>query len=94
MLSHTKRFKQHPQAVVTDLDGDVALFQTSTCDYLVLNESGSAIWHALTSQPSLAELCANLQEEYSVSPDDCLADVQAWLEIGIEKQVVIAYENQ
>ena len=93
MLSHTKRFKQHPQAVVTDLDGEVALFQSSTCDYLVLNESASAIWHALSSQPTLAELCAGLQQEYSVSPDDCLADVQAWLEIGLEKQVVITFEN-
>jgi hypothetical protein len=34
-----------------------------------------------------------LQEEYNVSPDDCLADVEAWLEIGVEKQVVIAFES-
>jgi hypothetical protein len=94
MLSHTKRFKQHPQAVVTDLDGDVALFQSSNCDYLVLNDSGSAIWNALTTQPTLVELCAVLQEEYNVRPDDCLSDVEAWLEIGLEKQVVIAFESK
>jgi len=92
-LSHTKRFKQHPQAICTELDGEVALFQSSTCDYLVLNDSGSAIWHALTSQPTLAELCASLQAEYNVRSDDCLADVQAWLEIGLEKQVVSVIEG-
>ena len=94
MLSLAKRFKQHPQAICTELDGEVALFQSSTCDYMVLNDSGSTIWNALTTQPTLAELCAGLQEEYSVSPDDCLADVEAWLEIGVEKQVVMAFESK
>ena len=93
LMGNAKRFKQHPQAICTELDGEVALFQSSTCDYLVLNDSGSAIWNSLTTQPTLAELCAGLQEEYNVSPDDCLADVEAWLEIGVEKQVVIAFES-
>ena len=93
VMGNAKRFKQHPQAICTELDGEVALFQSSTCDYLVLNDSGSAIWNALTTQPTLAELSEGLQEEYNVSSDDCLADVEAWLEIGVEKQVVIAFEG-
>ena len=94
VMSNAKRFKQHPQAICTELDGEVALFQSRTCDYLVLNDSGSAIWNALTTQPTLVELCAVLQEEYNVRPDDCLSDVEAWLEIGLEKQVVIAFESK
>jgi len=93
VMGKAKRFKQHPQAICTELDGEVALFQSSTCDYLVLNDSGSAIWNALTAKPTLAELCASLQVEYNVSPDDCLADVEAWLEIGLEKEVVSAIEG-
>jgi hypothetical protein len=93
MLTLAKRFKQHPQAICTELDGEIALFQSSTCDYLVLNDSGSAIWNALTTQPTLAELCAGLQEQYSVRPDECLAEVEAWLKIGVEKQVVSAIES-
>ena len=94
VMSNTKRFRQHPQAICTELDGEIALFQSSTCDYLVLNESGSAIWNALSKQPTLTELCQGLQEEYNVSPDDCLADVVAWLEIGVEKRVVIAFDSK
>jgi hypothetical protein len=93
-MGSAKRFKQHPQAICAELDGEVALFQSSTCEYLVLNESGSAIWNALTRQPTLAEICARLQAEYSVSPDVCLAEVNAWLEIGVEKQVVTAFEGE
>ena len=88
MASSTKRFKQHYQAICTELDGEVALFQSNTCDYLVLNETGSAIWNALKTQPSLAEICSHLQEEYDVDPDECLASAEAWLEAALGKKVV------
>ena len=88
MLSRASRFKQHHQAICTELDGEVALFQSATCDYLVLNETGSAIWNALKTRPSLAEICSHLQEEYDVDPDECLASVEAWLEAALGKKVV------
>lgn len=90
MLSTTALFKQHPQTVFTELDGEIALFQCSSCEYLVLNESGSAIWNALAAQPSIAELCEILLHDFDVSPAQCLSDVKAWLAIALEKQVVIA----
>ena len=93
MLSTSAHFKQHPQAVFTELDGEIALFQSSSCEYLVLNESGSAIWNALAAQPSIAELCEILLRDFDVSPEQCLSDVKAWLAIALEKQVVIALDS-
>lgn len=93
IISSTKRFKQHHQAVCTELDGEVALFQSATCDYLVLNETGSAIWNALKTQPSLAEICSHLQEEYDVDPEECQASVEAWLETALEKKVIAVAED-
>lgn len=90
MLSTTAHFKQHPQAVFTELDGEIALFQSSSCEYLVLNESGAAIWNSLAAQPSIADLCEILLRDFDVSPEQCLSDVKAWLAIALEKQVVIA----
>ena len=88
MLSRASRFKQHHQAVCTELDREVALFQSNTCDYLVLNETGSAIWNALKTQPTLPELCKHLQDEYEVTPDECKLSVEAWLEAALEKKVI------
>ena len=93
MLSTTAHFKQHPQAVFTELDGEIALFQSSSCEYLVLNESGSAIWNTLAAQPSIAELCEILRRDFDVSPEQCHSDVKAWLAIALEKQVVIALDS-
>ena len=93
MVSSTRRFKQHHQAVCTELDGDVALFQSNTCDYLVLNETGSAIWNALKSQPTLLELCKHFQGEYEVTPDECKLSVETWLEVALEKKVIAVVDD-
>ena len=88
MVSGTKHFKQHHQAICTELDGEVALFQSDTCDYLILNETGSAIWKLLKAKPTLPELCKQLEQEYEVTPDECRASVEAWLEAALDKKVV------
>ena len=93
MINSTKRFKQHHQAVRTELDGDVALFQSNTCDYLVLNETGSAIWNALKTQPTLPELCKYLEEEYEVTTDECKFAIETWLEAALEKKVIAVVED-
>ena len=88
MNKSINHFKQSRQAVCTELDGKVALFHIETCEYLILNETGSAIWNALESNPTLSELCTQLQDTYDVNADECMASVEAWLETGIAKQVV------
>ena len=93
MVSCTKRFKQHSQAVCTELDGDVALFQSNTCDYLVLNETGSAIWNALKTQLTLPELCKHLEEEYEVTSDECKSSIETWLEAALEKKVIAMVDD-
>jgi hypothetical protein len=93
MFDALTRFKQHHKAVCSELDGEVALFQSDTCDYLVLNETGSLIWRALGSRPTLDELCIQLQQEYNVTPEECTASTQAWLEVALQKKVVVVIPN-
>ena len=88
MVSSTKHFKQHHQAICTELDGEVALFQSDTCDYLILNETGSAIWKLLKTKPTLPELCKHLEQEYEVTPDECKTSVEASLEAALDKKVI------
>jgi len=93
MFDALSRFKQHHNAVYTELDGEVTLFQSDTCDYLVLNNTGSVIWRALGSRPTFDELCMQLQQEYDVAPEDCSASTQAWLEVALQRKVVVLIPN-
>jgi len=94
MFDALSRFKQHHNAVYTELDGEVTLFQSDTCDYLVLNNTGSVIWRALGSRPTFDELCMQLQQEYDVTPEECSASTQAWLEDALQKKVVVLIPNE
>ena len=94
MFDALSRFKQHRNAVYTELDGEVTLFQSDTCDYLVLNNTGSVIWRALGSRPTFDELCMQLQQEYEVTPEECSASTQAWLEDALQKKVVVLIPNE
>lgn len=89
VFSDFTRFKRHPQAVFSELDGEITLFQSRTCDYLVLNESGSAIWELLSRERTLNELLQGLCKQYHVEPDVCRQDVHDWLMEACYRQVVL-----
>ena len=82
-------FKRHHQAVFTELDGQTALFQADTCDYLVLNETGSAIWLLLESPRSMQAICRQLVEDYDIDHETCLRETEDWLNAAVEKKVAI-----
>jgi len=88
-----KRYRQHPQVVITELDGTLSLFQSATCDYLTLNETASSIWQALGDHPTAEELCATLQQKYDVETEVCLSELDAWLNEALSKQIVIASDT-
>jgi len=87
-----QRFRQHPQVVITELDGTLCLFQSTTCDYLTLNETASAIWQVLSEYPTIDDLCARLQQEYDVHPEVCRRELEAWLMEALGKQIILASE--
>ena len=85
----TKRFKQHPAVVFSELDDQITLFQSKTCDYLVLNETGSAIWQALQSTQTLNQICDLLCAEFNVERSICIQETANWLEQAINKNIIV-----
>jgi hypothetical protein len=48
-------------------------------EYIGLSEVGARIWELVDAQPSLDELCLQLQKEYDVPADICQAEVERFL---------------
>jgi hypothetical protein len=86
---NTKRFKQHPAVVFSELDNQITLFQSKTCDYLVLNETGSAIWQALQTAQTLNQICDLLCAEFNVERSICIQETTNWLEQAIYKNIIV-----
>jgi hypothetical protein len=45
-----------------------------------MNQVGSRIWELLAEPTPVHALCAQLQSEFAVSPEECLADVLVFLQ--------------
>ena len=48
-------------------------------NYIGLSEVGARIWEIIDTPQEIGALCAQLQDEYDVSPETCRADVDAFL---------------
>ena len=87
--SSTSVYRRAPKAIFTDLDGETALFQTDTCEYLVLNTTGSAIWELIGTPAKLQDICKQLVEDYDVDYQTCVKETSDWLQNAVEREVVL-----
>ena len=85
----TSVYRRAPKAIFTDLDGETALFQTDTCEYLVLNATGTAIWELIGSPATLQDICKQLVEDYDVDFQICMQETSDWLRGAVEREVVL-----
>lgn len=77
----------------SDIDGEVIILSPEEDAYLSLDATGSRIWLLLQNAMSLDDLVNLLTEEYEVSAEDCLHDVQSFLEDMIQRQLIKVQEK-
>lgn len=58
---------------------EVMMMSVEHGKYIGVNEVGARIWELIEAPSDVATLCAELQREFAVSPDDCEAEVTAFL---------------
>lgn len=63
-----------------DLNGEIAILSLGTKLYFGLTEVGATIWQALETPQDFQSIVAIVSTEYDVSPDQCRADVSAFLQ--------------
>ncbi len=65
--------------VMSSIGDDTVLLDLEQNDYFGMNAVGTRVWELLESARPVASLCRRLEEEFSVPPDQCQADVLAFL---------------
>lgn len=66
-------------AIWTELGDQVFVLSISQGHYYELRGIGSFIWQALEEPMERAELTARILERYSVSPEQCEADLEGFM---------------
>ncbi|WCM28757.1 PqqD family protein [Sphingomonas sp. QA11] len=67
------------QFLETDIDGESVLMKVDTGRFNALKDTGRAIWQAIDGHRDLAAIAALLAESHDIDPQDCAADVDAFL---------------
>ncbi len=75
-----RRLRRSPEALATQVDGDIMMLVLSTGMYHSLSGVAARIWEVLETPSTLEEISARIPEENGVSPDQCRADTQAFLQ--------------
>ncbi len=68
------------QAVSCELGGETVILDIHSGQYFALSEIGGQIWSLLESPCSFSSLCNQLMNEYDIEPEQCHANVSAFLQ--------------
>jgi len=74
-----RRLRRSPDALATQVDGDIMMLVLSTGMYHSLSGVAARIWEVLETPSTLDEISARIAEEYGVSLEQCRTDTQAFL---------------
>lgn len=71
--------RRSSDVMASPVDNELVMMDIERGMYYALNPVGSDIWERLTQPVRVADLCAQLQQEYAVDRSTCEADVLAVL---------------
>ena len=81
-------YKHNKYARSKTLDNEITIFQSQSCDYLVLDEVGTTIWNLLQSPKTYSEIVSELSSLYEVEYSQLEKDIKEWLE-NAEKKLIV-----
>jgi Coenzyme PQQ synthesis protein D (PqqD) len=74
--------------VSSDLAGESVILNLKNGTYYGLNELGSVIWEFIQEPKTVADICANILQDYEVDAETCSSSVQALLVDLVDAQLV------
>jgi hypothetical protein len=70
---------RQPDLLEATVGDDLVLLSVEQGSYYALDSIAAAVWQRLAVPASIDEMCTALRERYDVAPDQCEADVRAFL---------------
>jgi hypothetical protein len=67
------------KVIFAEIDGEMALMNTSVGKYVGLDAVGSCIWKLIEQPVTISDLCTTLRSQFDVSPVQCEGDVLSFV---------------
>lgn len=65
--------------MVSEVDGELVMMDVEKGTYYGMDPVAARIWKAVAAPTSIAEVCAQMTEQYDVDPATCEAEVLAFV---------------
>lgn len=87
-IEPTTLIQRNPALLATNLDGEIVLMSLDRGQYYGLKKTSCRIWELLETPTTLAQLCAQLAQEYQAAPGQIEADVSQFMSQLLERQLI------
>ena len=78
----------HPQVAARVVDGSAVIVLADSGQVNVLNQVGTRIWDLIDGTRNVQDLVRVVENEYTVTPETALRDVQAFLQSLLDADAV------
>lgn len=85
----SKLYRQNPDMVTTEMDGDVVMMHIGTGEYYSIQGTGARIWELASAPIAEVDLVKTICEEYDVGEAACTTDVRGFLTELIEAGLIL-----
>ncbi|MEI8355277.1 MAG: HPr-rel-A system PqqD family peptide chaperone [Deltaproteobacteria bacterium] len=79
MMELQKKIVRTADVVSAPVQEELVMFDVDAGKYYGLNQMAAAIWRCLENPVTVAALCAELLNDFDVSPEQCRLEVLAFL---------------
>lgn len=79
MLTSNSTIVRSESIMFSDLDGQTIMLNIETGEYYDIDPVGSDIWNRIEQPKSVADICQDLLQVYSVSLEKCQEDMLPFL---------------
>jgi len=82
-------YRQNPDMVATEMDGDIVMMNTGTGEYYSIRGSGARIWELASAPITELDLVNRICDEFDVAEAVCAADVRVFLAELLEARLIL-----
>lgn len=83
-----EKYSRNEQIIDGELDDNQVMMHLDKGKYFGLDPVAKRIWQLIEDPKSIQEITEVLLDEFEVTPEQCLEDVQAFLEKAIQFDII------
>lgn len=92
-LSVNTKFVQNNEIIFSHMDNEIVMMNLEKGEYYGLSQVGSRIWELIETPQTMHDICTSLCNEYDVSHEKCTEDVQNFLNLMTEKNIITVIDG-